>query len=623
MKLNRLLLALGFCLWGAAYAQDLSIIVDKKGRVGFADSNGKEVIKCSYESARPFSEGVAVVMKSGKYGMINTKGKVVLPLKYNSLSSWTDELYIVKAGKLSGLVNHQGKIVLPVKYSFISKPNCYGKSLLAVGGKATVEQKKTYMANAKYGIIDNHGKILIQPTYKGLFEFDYDGSNESIYHQGKRLIYSYHFITDTLTTDCSYLGVHKLDGTSIFSCGIVDATGKLLLKQGLYTFVMKPSNGMVRYYIAKKKETVCGYHNLSTGKSLQAAKFNSPMKEITFWTHGDFSGEIAPVNGTNWSFIDRSGKTVRSGYTQVAQGTHVALWGALNNTGTWDVFDNQNKDIPTLSGYNNIAFPLQEGDQEVFTVKKGTKYGCINRQGSVVIPFEYDEACANVFDVVAVKKNGKWGAVSASNKPMIPLEYASLKLPTERNAQHFWVMKSDSLYYHYHVEKQFADKTGYRATGNFHKGIAMVAPVNLILEDTPINRAQLFKPNASAADLAAADLTKSRDSFGYILRAEDDVIIFNRPVSTLYIDAVATAIWAKGNRDLSDFEKKDLLLEVTKGNRSYSLTGDMNDKISSFMNSVSTKKLKNAELKQKAQQFTQDYATELQKARLSEDEWNY
>ena len=143
MKLNRLLLALGFCLWGAAYAQDLSIIVDKKGRVGFADSNGKEVIKCSYESARPFSEGVAVVMKSGKYGMINTKGKVVLPLKYNSLSSWTDELYIVKAGKLSGLVNHQGKIVLPVKYSFISKPNCYGKSLLAVGGKATVEQKKT------------------------------------------------------------------------------------------------------------------------------------------------------------------------------------------------------------------------------------------------------------------------------------------------------------------------------------------------------------------------------------------------------------------------------------------------------------------------------------------------
>ena len=33
--------------------------------------------------------------------------------------------------------------------------------------------------------------------------------------------------------------------------------------------------------------------------------------------------------------------------------------------------------------------------------------------------------------------------------------------------------------------------------------------------------------------------------------------------------------------------------------------------------------MKKAEMKQKAQQFIQDYAVELQKARLSEDEWNY
>lgn len=630
MKLNRLLIAIGFCLWGVAYAQDLSIIVDKKGRVGFADSNGNEVIKCMYESARPFSGGYAIVMKSGKYGMIDTNGKVVLPLKFNNLSTWNEELYLAKSGKLSGLVNKQGKIVLPAKYSFISKPNCYGKALIAVGGKATVEEKKTYMANAKYGIIDAQGKILIKPTYKGLYEFTNEGNSKAFLHEGKGLQFSYHFTTDTLQTDCAYLGIAKTAGTSektditaVQYCGIIDATGKIVLKPGLYDYVMLPSSDMVRYYIFKSKSTLCGYHNLTTGKSFQAAKFDAHYVNINYWTHGDFVGDIAPVNGTTWSFIDKTGKIIRSGYQQLMHGANVAMWGAKNSKGVWDVFDNQNKDIPSLSGYDLIFFPMHEGDQEVFTVQKGTQYGCINRNGNTVIPFEYDEMSANVYDVVAVKKNGKWGAVSVSNQLLIPTDFVSINMPSERNAQHFWVMKSDSLFYHYHTDKQYIDNTGYRATTNFVNGIAMVAPVNLTLEDTPINRAQLFLPNASSSDLAAADLSKAKDSFGYILRAEDDAIIFDRPVSILYINAVASAIMEKGNRTLSDFEKKNLLLEVTKENRSYTLTGGLNDKISSFINSASNKKMKKTEIKQKTQQFAQEYATELQNIRLSENEWNY
>ena len=48
MKLNSLLTAIGFCFLGVVYAQDLSIVVNKKGRVGFSDSNGKEVTKVSH-----------------------------------------------------------------------------------------------------------------------------------------------------------------------------------------------------------------------------------------------------------------------------------------------------------------------------------------------------------------------------------------------------------------------------------------------------------------------------------------------------------------------------------------------------------------------------------------------
>ena len=147
---------------------------------------------------------MAIVSKSGKSGIIDSKGTVILPLKYSQILPWNKELYLIKDGKKSGLASHQGKIVLPANYTLISKPNCYGKALIALGGKATPNEKKTYMANAKYGIIDSKGNILIKPEYKGLYEFSYDGKDIHPYHEGMRLGFSYHNTVDTLITDCSY-----------------------------------------------------------------------------------------------------------------------------------------------------------------------------------------------------------------------------------------------------------------------------------------------------------------------------------------------------------------------------------------------------------------------------------
>ena len=93
-------------------AQDLKIQVNKKGKVGFVDTNGNEVIKCEYESAYPFKNGVSIVCKSGKYGIINQTGEEVLPLKYSQISSWNNNLYLIKAGKKMGLASLTGEIIL-------------------------------------------------------------------------------------------------------------------------------------------------------------------------------------------------------------------------------------------------------------------------------------------------------------------------------------------------------------------------------------------------------------------------------------------------------------------------------------------------------------------------------
>lgn len=569
MRLKSILCFAALSLFINVQAQDLKILVDKKGKVGFADQSGNQVIKCQYESAQPFKDGVAIVTKSGKTGIIDPKGTVLLPLKYTQITKWNEELFLVKNGKKIGLVNHSGKVVLPINYSHVSKLNSYGKALIALGGKATSSDKKTYMANAKYGIIDNSGNVLITPKYKGLYEFSYDGSNSKAYYEGKRLEFSYHYIADTLATDCRYMGFSN-NGFSIYNAGIVEGNGKEVLKPGLYYFIMQPQSNMVRYYIVKKKETLCGYHNLITNKGFQVSKAEENIEKLTYWTHGDFIGDIAPVNGTSWSFIDKTGKVLRSNYTSLKHSQPTGLWAAKNKAGKWDVFDDENNDVATLSGYEDINFPAHKEDVEIYSVKKNTKFGCITRSGEIKVPFEYDYALGNTFDVIAVKKVDKWGLVSPDNRCIIPIEYANLTLPIERNANHFWVSKSDKLQYHFNSLTQRISETGYKSTSNFKNGIAHVTPVKMELLDTPVNRAQLYAPNTAKATLDAAKISNSASAFGYLLDT-NDILLMDLPISLLYKDEVVKEIKKLGNRQLSESEKKNILLYVTRENRSYDL----------------------------------------------------
>ena len=569
MRLNKLLCLAAFAFSMNVQAQELKILVNKKGKIGYADQNGNEVIKCQYESAQPFRDGTAIVTKSGKSGIIDASGKVLLPLKYAQILTWNKELYIIKDGKKMGLADHQGKVVLPANYSHISKPNCYGKALVAVGGKATANEKKTYMANAKYGIIDARGNILVNPKYKGLYEFSFDGTNKYPYNEGKRLEYSYHNTVDTLITDCSFLGFSG-NGFSIYNAGIMDGNGKELMKAGLYYFVMQPQSGMVRYYIVKKKQTLCGYHNINTNKGFQVAKFDSYIDNINYWTHGDFIGDIAPVNGTSWSFIDKNGTTLRSGFTQLKHSQTTGLWAAKNSSDKWDVFNDANNGVDALSKYEDINFPAQKGDKEIFSVKKEGKYGCVNRSGEVIVPFEYEYALSNTYDVIAVKKDGKWGALTSGNTQLIPTSYAGLHLPSERNAKHFWVMKADSLYYHLDLSAKKLSSIGYKTVYNFDKGLAYVVPQGLKVEDNQTNRAQMYPPNTAKATIDQLDMSKHTGAFVNIVNTKDEVV-FDLPVSTMYMDIIKKEIEKRGNKKLSATEKKNLLLEVTRENRSYDL----------------------------------------------------
>ena len=67
-----------------------------------------------------------------------------------------------------------------------------------------------------------------------------------------------------------------------------------------------------------------------------------------------------------------------------------------------------------------------------------------------------------------------------------------------------------------------------------------------------------------------------RECFGYLVNT-NDVVLFDLPVSTTYVELVMEQLKKRGNRKLTEAEKKNILLDITKENRSYDLNSVLDE----------------------------------------------
>ena len=65
-------------------------------------------------------------------------------------------------------------------------------------------------------------------------------------------------------------------------------------------------------------------------------------------------------------------------------------------------------------------------------------------------------------------------------------------------------------------------------------------------------------------------MKKELKAYGYIVNSADE-IVFDMPVTPMYLDSVIKLVNKQGGKKLREYEKKNILLEVTKENRSYGL----------------------------------------------------
>ncbi len=150
----------------AWYEKDI-LRVQKDGKYGIIDIDGKEILATEYESIETLKglENSILVKKDGKVGLVNKSGNKIIDTEYKSIENIDNNYkhgYIVtnSDGK-KGIISYTGNEVLGTKYDNIIKS--YNENYFAVE------------ENGKQTVIDNTGKTILKDGYDSISQVNSDG----------------------------------------------------------------------------------------------------------------------------------------------------------------------------------------------------------------------------------------------------------------------------------------------------------------------------------------------------------------------------------------------------------------------------------------------------------------
>jgi hypothetical protein len=171
------------------------VAVKLGGKWGYIDRENNMVVDAIYDYALPFYNGYAVVIRAKKCGIINRLGEEVVPCNYGGITNFHEGLAIVnesdwKGGKI-GFSDTTGQIVIPCIYDrflsisqhvFIGRRGGYFTDMeyfTFKDGLAAVRRDK------KMGYIDKTGKEIIECKYDLTGYSDFSEGLTEVLYKGK------------------------------------------------------------------------------------------------------------------------------------------------------------------------------------------------------------------------------------------------------------------------------------------------------------------------------------------------------------------------------------------------------------------------------------------------------
>jgi hypothetical protein len=277
-------------------------IVRLRGLTGVIDTSGYFIVKPTYETINPFSEGRATIIDRNVFKVIDESGKELTSKAYSFIGDYQEgrALFSIadqKNKNLYGFLNRRGKEVIPAVY--VSAGNFKN-------GKSLVKLK-----DGSYALINLTGKVLqsynlafVGDLGEGLLPFQEspDGKFGYINEQGKIIIEPRFASARPFLDGCAIVQISEGKHDYL---GLIDKKGEYILKPNYNQIV---SLGEERVAIGKAVDPEKPYIGSlfalgdTNGHILTGFIFNG----IT-----SFKGGKASANDDQYTFfIDKKGKII-------------------------------------------------------------------------------------------------------------------------------------------------------------------------------------------------------------------------------------------------------------------------------------------------------------------------
>lgn len=342
--------------------EDNVLRVQKDGKYGLIDLQGKEVLPCEYENITVIAgiKNSIKVQKDGKYGLVTTEGTTILEPIYNDILNFGDDYkngyIVINIDKKYGVVDYLGKVLLEAKYEKVEQ--IYGKELFVI-----TEASKQKVINAA-------GEVQL--------ESGFDSIKQILGYTTKGVVFK---------TGEKY--------------GVMN-TAKEVLINAEYDDLKEIKDGV---YIAKKADK---YGIINTQNE---TKVDFTYTNISYDEVADLI--IAEDEKYNANIIDSNFEVQLKGILSEINDEKGYLQIRIDNETKYYNFKFEEKDVKDILVTNTLFLSKQDG-----------KYGFVNNKGEVVVDYIYDDATEqNEVGYAAVKKDGKWGSIDINGKVVIEPTY--------------------------------------------------------------------------------------------------------------------------------------------------------------------------------------------------------
>ncbi len=336
------------------------------------DSQEEDVITCPYEDIGFFHDGMAVVRKKGKYGYIDKSGAEVLACLYDFAGDFSEGLtHVHNYGEQQTFIDKKGNTVFQLDDSLDLYGDGLGfcEGLCKVGTKIKDDSEDD--DSAKFGFIDRMGNLVIDCQFDHASDFHNgralvwdDGDEENFEHRGV----NFRFISKE-----GNVIIGSFDSATEFRDGYAAVQIETLPKRrGNYKTRIIDVDGKNAYKI-DMHDSLCSYrdNNWAYNYGLHdnvfyysykdwidlgdGRKHSKSYDDLNYCGNGFFDGLIAVK--------DRQGK-----------------WGFMNVDG----------DVVIECQFEDDYAPMFSDG--LACVKQNDKWGYIDKSGNVVIPYQYTKA---------------------------------------------------------------------------------------------------------------------------------------------------------------------------------------------------------------------------------------